>query len=150
METVALDNNAENLNTVLDKYISKPSRAKDRVPSEAPRPPQLPSYLRTTSRASVRGTERRRRGGEYALSPSPRPSYAGHEELRPRPRPRHVSAPPPGTSCPPPRPRAPGSCPETHQFREFYPTHRKLRRNPTFATNPSKFHRNKTPAAVHK
>ena len=106
METTALDNNAENLNTVLDKYISKPSRAKDRVPSEAPRPPQLPSYLRTTSRASVRGTERRRRGGEYALSPSPRPSYAGHEELRPRP--RHVSAPPPRyklPATPPPRPR---------------------------------------------
>ena len=106
VETTALDNNAENLNTVLDKYISKPSRAKDRVPSEAPRPPQLPSYLRTTSRASVRGTERRRRGGEYALSPSPRPSYAGHEELRPRP--RHMSAPPPRyklPATPPPRPR---------------------------------------------
>ena len=106
VETTALDNNAENLNTVLDKYISKPSRAKDRVTSEAARPPQLPSYLRTTSRASVRGTERRRRGGEYALSPSPRPSYAGHEELRPRP--RHVSAPPPRyklPATPPPRPR---------------------------------------------
>ena len=72
------------INLKTDKYIMKPRRnKKERVCSDKPGP-KCPSYLRRKSLPGrFPGPERKRRGGEYRLGPAPRPSFPGHEELRP-------------------------------------------------------------------
>ena len=93
-----------------DRYITKPRRNKNSKDCYDKSAPNCPSYLRRKSLpGKFPGPERKRRGGEYSLSPAPRPSFTGHEELRPRSRSARASSQPrpryklPDT--PPPRPR---------------------------------------------
>ena len=104
-DTIVADNNAM---IKTDRYITKPRRSKNKKDLYDQFAPRCPSYLRRKSLpGQFPGPERRRRGGEYSLSPAPRPSFTGHEELRPRSRARASSQPRryklPQT--PPPRPR---------------------------------------------
>ena len=67
------------------RYITKPRRSKNKNDLYDQSAPECPSYLRRKSLpGQFPGPGRRRRGGEYSLSPAPRPSFTGHEELRPR------------------------------------------------------------------
>ena len=109
-DTIVADNNAM---IKTDRYITKPRRSKNKKDLYDQSAPRCPSYLRRKSLpGQFPGPERRRRGGEYSLSPAPRPSFTGHEELRPGlelgP---HLSL--GDTNCPRlPRP-GPANCPET-------------------------------------
>ena len=106
-----------------DRYITKPRRSKDKKDCYDKPAPQCPSYLRRKSLpGKFPGPERKRRGGEYSLSPAPRPSFTGHEELRPRsarassqPRPRYKlpETPPPRARKLPRDPSLPRALPPT-------------------------------------
>ena len=116
-----VDNNDAIIKT--DRYITKPRRSKDKKARYDKPAPQCPSYLRRKSLpGKFPGPERKRRGGEYSLSPAPRPSFTGHEELRPRsarassqPRPRYKlpETPPPRARKLPRDPSLPRALPPT-------------------------------------
>ena len=93
----------------VDIYISKcklPKKNKKNI--EKVSAPKIPPFLKRRSSSTPsrsRSTERRRRGGDYQLSSSPRPSYPDHEELHQKSEPvrKRYKLPPTPTLAPKPR-----------------------------------------------